>query len=48
MCFCYNMVKNELDLSCKEIIYIIIFFRNVELLGKKKLNLGYLVVSWRK
>lgn len=29
------MVKNELDLSCKEIIYIITFLRNVELLGKK-------------
>jgi hypothetical protein len=39
------MVKNELDLSCKEIIYIITFLRNVELLGKKKSNPGHLAAS---
>lgn len=36
MCFCYNIVKNELALSCKEIIYIITFLRSVELLKKIK------------
>lgn len=38
MCSVTIWLKNELDLSCKEIIYIISFLRNVELSKKKKIK----------
>lgn len=38
MCSVTIWLKNELDFSCKEIIYIIPFLRNVELSKKKKIK----------